>query len=144
MELIDLNAKIEIRNGTLVITDFETDDDEIVSYFSDVSPEKLEERLKTSLKVGVVALKTIGTTERIDYIEKEFYKLRQKFAKNLEETASELEEQVSNIFGEDGTFSTIIEEHFGENGKLVKQIFDPTIARARGPFPQSLTRCRIP
>jgi len=127
MELIDLNAKIEIRNGTLVITDFETDDDEIVSYFSDVSPEKLEERLKTSLKVGVVSLKTIGTTERIDYIEKEFYKLKQEFGKSLEETASELEKQFGVVFGEDGTFSKIIEEHFGENGKLVKQIFDPVI-----------------
>ena len=80
----------------------------------------------TSLKVGVVALKTLGTTEKIDYIEKEFYKLNQEFAKVLDETSSNIERQLKDTFGEEGSFSTIIDEHFGENGKLIKQIFDPT------------------
>ena len=120
-----MSAKVRVEEGSLFVTDFETSDDEIVSYFTEVSPENLEERFKTSLKVGVVALKTIGTTERIDYIEKEFSKLKGKFADTLEQTASELEEQLDETFGEKGTFSTIIDEHFGEDGKLVKQIFDP-------------------
>jgi len=122
----NLDAKIAVKDGTLFIKDFETREDEIVSYFSEVPPENLEERFTTSLKVGAVALRTIGTTERIDYIEKEFHKLRQEFAENLKETASELEKQLDGVFGENGAFSTIIDEHFGENGKLVKQIFDPT------------------
>lgn len=121
-----MEVKIGVEDGTFIVRDFETSDDEIVSYFSDIPAERLEERLRTSLKVGVVALKTIGTTEKIDYIEKEFYKLRQKFAESLTDTASELEKQLEEIFGKDGTFATIIDEHFGENGKLVKQIFDPT------------------
>lgn len=108
-----MGSKIEVENGTLVVKDFETSDDEVVSYFSDIPPENLNERFETSLKVGVVALKTIGTTERIDYIEKEFYKLRGKFSDNLTETASKLEEQINEVFG--------------EHGKLVKEIFDPTI-----------------
>lgn len=118
---------VKIEEGTLSINDFETDDDEIVSYFSEISPENREKRFETSLKVGVVALKTIGTTEKIDYIEKEFYKLRKKFSDSLAETASELENQVEETFGEDGAFSKIIDEHFGENGKLIKQIFDPAV-----------------
>lgn len=122
----NLNAKIKIENGTLFVGDFKTSDDEIVSYFSEISPENLEERFETSLKLGVVALKTIGTTEKIDYIEKEFYKLKHKFVEILNETADDLEKQIKENFGEEGTFSKIIDEHFGENGKLVKQIFDPT------------------
>jgi len=121
-----MDAKIAIKEGTLFIKDFETHEDEIVSYFSEVPPENLEERLITSLKVGTLALRTIGTTERIDYIEKEFHRLRQEFAEDLKGTASELKKQLDEAFGESGAFSTIIDEHFGENGKLVKQIFDPT------------------
>lgn len=121
-----MNTKIKIKNGTLFLEDFRTNDDEIVSYFSEISPENLEERFETSLKLGVVALKTIGTTEKIDYIEKEFYKLKHKFGEILNETTDDLEKQIEENFGEEGTFSKLIDEHFGENGKLVKQIFDPT------------------
>jgi len=119
-------TEIEIENGTLLVENFETNDSEIVAYFADISPENLEERFETSLKLGVVALKTIGTTEKIDYIEKEFYKLSEKFTEITEKTKEDVEEQVEEIFGENGSFSTIIDEHFGEKGKLVTDIFDPT------------------
>lgn len=119
--------EIKIENGTLFVEDFETNDGEIVTYFADIPPENLEERFETSLKLGVVALKTIGTTEKIDYIEKEFYKLREKFTEIIEKTKEDVEGQVEEIFGEKGSFSTIIAEHFGEKGKLVTEIFDPTI-----------------
>lgn len=118
--------QIKIENGTMFVEDFRTNDDEIVSYFSEISPENLEERFETSMKLGVVALRTIGTTEKIDYIEKEFYKLKHKFGEILNETADDLEKQIEENLGEEGTFSKIVDEHFGENGKLVNQIFDPT------------------
>jgi len=120
------NLGVKIEEGTLFIEEFETKDDEIVSYFSEISPDDFEQRLETSLKLGVVALKTIGTTEKIDYIEKKFLKLHQKFTEILKETSDDVENQINEIFGEEGTFSKIIDEHFGEDGKLVKQIFDPT------------------
>jgi hypothetical protein len=36
-----------------------------------------------------------------------------------------LDERFGKIFGEKGKVSTCIDEHFGEDGKLVKQVFDP-------------------
>ena len=67
-----MTGTIKVEEGNFLIENYETNDDEIVSYFIDIPSETIEDRFTTSLKVGVLALKTIGTTEKIDYIEKEF------------------------------------------------------------------------
>jgi len=121
-----LNAEIKVKKDSLVVKNFETNEAEIVSYFREIPTENLEERFEKSLKLGVVALRTLGTTEKIDYIEKEFHKLRQEFTGITDKTREDIETQIVEIFGEEGSFSATIDEHFGENGKLVKQIFDPT------------------
>lgn len=121
-----MNAEIKVEDRTLVVRDFATDDQEVVSYFSGVPSESMENKFESSLKLGVVALKTVGTAERIDYIEKEFGKLKQEFFDITEKTKEGIEDQIIDIFGEDGSFSTIINEHFGKDGKLVKQILDPS------------------
>ena len=131
---------IRVENGRLLVDGYETTDEEIVSYFDDIPPENIENRFTTSLKVGVVALKTIGTTEKIDYVEKEFFKLRQKFNEGLTEALDSVEDEINSILGKEGTFtqqmndhlgeegtlSTKIDEFFGEDGKIMKEIFDPT------------------
>jgi len=121
-----LKTEIKVKRDCLVVKNFETNEAEIVSYFREIAPENLDERFEKSLKLGVVALKTLGTTEKIDYVEKQFYRLRQEFAEITDKTREDIETQIVEIFGEEGSFSATIDEHFGENGKLVKQIFDPT------------------
>ena len=51
---------------------FETADQEIISYFESVKPDEFDERLTSILKIGISAIRTVGTTQRVDYIEKEF------------------------------------------------------------------------
>ena len=121
-----MNTEIKVKKDSLLVKNFETDEAEIVSYFKEIPAENLEERFEKSLKLGVVALRTLGTTEKIDYIEKEFHKLRQEFAGITDKTREDIETQIVGIFGEEGSFSATIDEHFGEEGKLVKHIFDPT------------------
>jgi len=134
-----LTPCIVIKDGKLLVSDFQTDDEEIVGYFKDVKPENIENRFVSSLKVGVVALKTIGTTERVDYIEKRFNNLNSKFAETLKETSDELSQKFTDIFGqngkvdslmaahfgEKGTVSEMIEKYFGKDGLIVKELFDP-------------------
>jgi hypothetical protein len=128
-----------IKDGKLLVSDFGIDDEEIVGFFKDVKPENIENRFVSSLKVGVVALKTIGTTERVDYIEKKFNNLNSKFAEILKETSDELSQKFTDIFGENGkvdslmaahfgekgTVSEMIEKYFGKDGLIVKELFDP-------------------
>jgi len=143
MQKFSLGARLKhhilIKDGKLLVSDFGIDDEEIVGYFKDVEPENIENRFVSSLKVGVVALKTIGTTERVDYIEKRFNNLNSKFAEILKETSDELSQKFTDIFGENGkvdslmvthfgekgTVSEMIEKYFGKDGLIVKDLFDP-------------------
>jgi hypothetical protein len=150
-----LQSHIQIKDNKLTIQDLEIEDSEIIEGFKDIKPEDIESRFKQALKVGIIALKTIGTTERIDYIQKEFNRLDTRFNEVLEGTAEQLSEKVDNIFGEEGTLPSLIddtfgkegkvdklmenhlgdkgtfadqlERHFGKDGKIVKELFDPTI-----------------
>lgn len=121
-----MTGRMRVEAGKFLIEHYETENDDVVSYFSEIAPENLEELFETSLNVGVVALKTIGTTEKIDYIEKEFNRLQQKFDAILDKTVTDMATHIEETFGEKGTFSELIDQHFGEEGKLIKLIFDPT------------------
>lgn len=104
---------------------FETKNQDIVSYFSELDEKTRNERFETALKIGVLSLRTMGLTERIDYVQKEFNSLNEKFNQTVDGTVSVLEEKFEQIFGENGQVSEVIKTHFGEDGKLVKEIFDP-------------------
>jgi hypothetical protein len=108
----------KVANGKLIIKEFQTNDEEIVDFFKEVNPEEFDSKLNSSLKVGVTALKTVATTERIDYIEKEFQKLDTKFNDVLKQTMDKISENIDSTFGENGQVPAIIEKKFGENGTV--------------------------
>ena len=112
-----MTIRMRVEEGKFLIEHYETENDDIVSYFSEIIPENLEEMFETSLNVGVVALKTIGTTEKINYIEKEFNRLQQKFDAILDKTVTDMGTHIEETFGEKGTFSELIDQHFGEEGR---------------------------
>lgn len=108
----------KIANGKLIIKDFQTSDEEIVDFFKEVTPEEFDNKLNSSLKVGVTALKTVATTERIDYIEKEFQKLDTKFNDVLKDTVKQISDNIDKTFGENGKVPSVLEKKFGENGTV--------------------------
>lgn len=114
------DKELMIVNG-LNITDQET-----IIFFKDLERESdLEEKFKKILKLGVVATKIVGTAEKLDYIEKEFNKLDSRFDNKLDMMLAELSTKYEMMFGDDGKFSDLLKEHFGDNGKVVKDLFDP-------------------
>lgn len=121
-----MKRNIVIEKGKLLVKKFETSDREIVDYFEGIEPDACEERFETALKTGVTALKTVGITEKIDYIEKKFDGLNAKFSDSLDTTIDELDAKYEEIFGEKGKFAEIIKSHFGEDGKIIKELFDPS------------------
>ncbi len=120
-------ADINISNESLVINHFETTNQDVVSYFAGLKSEQVHSMFETALKVGVLSLRSANLTEKIDYVQKEFNLLSEKYSKKLEETMQGIGEQFEQAFGEEGSFSKVISDHFGEDGKIVKQIFDPTV-----------------
>jgi hypothetical protein len=126
-EVEEIESDFIFDKKKMLVKDFETEDNEIVSFFKDYEerPKEIKEKFENTLKVGVVAVKTIGVAEKIDYIQKEFNELDNKFKDTFTDVTEELDEKLEGMFGEEGTFSELLEEHFGEDGKIVKELFDP-------------------
>jgi hypothetical protein len=142
MEMESLEAEaldIFVNKGKLTVKAFQMSDREVASYFEDIEPEDREERLGSVIRTGVIALKAVGITEKIDYIQKEFMRLNSEFSESLEKAETDLDEKFEEIFGEKGKFSEIVKEHFGEDGKVVKELFDP----ARQGSPLNILRNEI-
>lgn len=95
-----MTCNIVIENGKLFVEHFETENKDIVSYFSEVPEEERASKFESLVLTGAIVFRTIGTTERIDYIEKAFNEFHRCFDDKINET-------------------------FGENGKIIKEIFDP-------------------
>lgn len=72
-----------------------------------------------------MALQSIRTLEKIDYVRKEFSELNSKFNEAWKKTLVDLQERFDFYFGDKGKITEIIEQHFGENGRIVRDIFDP-------------------
>ncbi len=126
MTLVTLSSDIVVEKEKLIVRKFETTEKDIVSYFQDIKdPETRRERFENALKVGVVAIKTVGLTEKIDYIEKEFQSLNHDFTDTLDSTIKEMDKKYEEVFGENGKFGEIIKQNFGEDGKIIKELFDP-------------------
>ncbi len=113
-----MSSKIQLEENGLTIQNLLIEDVEVREYFTEVKPEDMENRFRLAVKVGTIALKTMGTAERVDYIQKEFNKLDTKFNEILQGTANQLSENMNNIFGQNGTVLTMLETNFGEEGKV--------------------------
>ena len=109
------DSRIILDNDKIIIKDLIINEPEIVSYFQNLSEsENLEQRLEKLLKIGIAISKSISTTENVSYVEKAFENLNSNFTHNLE-----------TAFGEKGQFSEILKKQFGEDGAIIKELFNP-------------------
>jgi hypothetical protein len=122
---LDGDAVISIADGELTIKNFQTSDPDIVDYFEKQQDEIKQERFVSALRTGVMALKSTDISERVDYVEKKFEKLHNNFENKISGTFDDLVNLHDGIFGENGQMRDIMTEHFGENGILLKEVFDP-------------------
>jgi hypothetical protein len=140
-------GKVIVEKDRINVEDFETYDKDIVNYFQSIEPEEQVERFENALKVGVVAVKTVGLAENINYIEKEFQTLNHDFTDTLDSAIKEMDKKYEEIFGEKGKFGEIIQQNFGENGKIIKDLFDPNkegtpLYNLRNDFRNEITQLR--
>lgn len=129
MQTLAFPQKIHIEEDDLIVEFFTTDDSEVVSFFRNKKKDEYAQVLEMALKAGCIALRSVAVVEKIDYIQKEFNQLDNRFSTNLKDTLNQLDNKYNDYFGEKGKISELISAHFGENGKIVKEIFDPEKGR---------------
>lgn len=115
MTSVEQDHRIVVESDQVTVRNFTTHDSDIVTYFENLDEsDNLEQKLESALKIGIAAIKSIGVTGNVNYVEKAFDSLNEKMKQELE-----------LVFSKDGKFSGILENQFGEDGKLIKDLFDP-------------------
>lgn len=115
MTTVEQTSKITVESNQVIVEEFQTNDYEIVSYFENLGEsDDLGQKLENALKVGIVAMKSIGVAGNVNYVEKAFDHLDSNFKQKLDV-----------VFGDNGQFSGVLKEHFGEDGKIIKELFNP-------------------
>ncbi len=115
MAIVSKSKHVFVDDNQISIKDFTTTDKDIHSYFANMpESEDIDKKFEHALKVGVVAAKTIDTAGNVDYVEKEFNKL-----------ISGLHQMMEEVFGDNGKFSKLLNENFGEDGQLLKDYLNP-------------------
>lgn len=82
--------------------------------------------VKRALKVGVIALRDMLVTEKIDFVKREFGKLCFELDAVFQQELGKdgMKGELDKIFGNSGKLQLCLENLFGNNGKLVRDILD--------------------
>lgn len=111
-----------IEDDRIVVEQFEITDSDVVEFVKS-RDEPPAEALRLALRVGVSTIRLSDTTEELEFVRHEFDKLNREMEDELNEFRDDLESWFDE---ENGDFASIINDHFGENGRLVNKVFDPT------------------
>jgi hypothetical protein len=140
---ITFGLEIDESAGEMVLSSYSTTDPEVVKYFVSLAEDQRQTQFDLALKLGVVALRTMGTAQNVDYVEKCFDSMFKDFSNKLESALGDkgtvkqvvdeyfgdrgsVTDMVEKTFGDDGKFAKHLKDTFGPDGKIVKEIFDPS------------------
>ncbi len=105
---------VHVTNKKVTINSFSTMDPNVVSYFASIAELDRHTKLEEVLKIGIISMRSVADTGAANYVDKAFENLENKFTNILD-----LE------FSDAGKFNNLLRSHFGEDGLVVKEIFDP-------------------
>jgi hypothetical protein len=114
------------KTKTVTIERLKMQDPEFYEIISDQKENLRTGFVKKALKIGAIALKDIAVVEKIDYVKREFQRLCDELDKVfLHELGEEgMHGELDAIFGETGKLQQCLDNVFGSNGRLVRDILD--------------------
>jgi SWIM zinc finger len=116
---IQISPNFSFSKEGMLVREFVTSDREVVPFFESIKEgSEVEKKFEQVLRIGVVALKSTSVAEKMDYVEKGF----SHFDSRTKDRFTEFERKVEEVFGEHGIFSDAL----GENGKIIRELFDPS------------------
>lgn len=94
--MADFELRADTSTNTVTIDGAQIEDRDIAAYFDDVPNDQREERLQTALLLGVIALKSTETAARVDFVEKRFNELEQRFQQEVQEVLDKNRDLLQN------------------------------------------------
>lgn len=118
----DTTVELDIKNGRLTIKNLVTADKEIVEFFSKLKPDLLQDSFISALRMGVISTKSTQSSEKTDYVDKKFDKLRNEMLSYVQE----IQDLHEDNLGDDGILKKVIDERFAEfrNALNIKEAED--------------------
>ena len=116
-ESSDKIVDIDEEGETITITGFTLEDPDVAEYFRSQDPQQRKERLKAVIQTGVLALKSTDITTRVDYVKKEFERLRRDIDSYFA-SEGKLPAIMEKYMGDEGKINEILEQYVGENGDM--------------------------
>jgi len=126
LERIKSQIILDKRTESILIKNLEIKDHDLFEVVSDQKEMERAEFVKRALKVGVIALHDVLVTEKIDYVKREFERLCFELDKifKLELGKEGMKGELDKIFGDSGRLQQCLEDLFGSDGKLARDILD--------------------
>lgn len=126
LERIKSQIILDKRTESILIKNLEINDHDLFEVVSDQKEMERAEFVKRALKVGVIALHGVLVTEKIDYVKREFERLCFELDKifKLELGKEGMKGELDKIFSDSGRLQQCLENLFGSDGKLVRDILD--------------------
>lgn len=126
LERIKSPIILDKRTESILIKNLEIKDHDLFEVVSDQKEMERAEFVKRALKVGVIALHHVLVTEKIDYVKREFERLCFELDKifKLELGKEGMKGELDKIFGDSGRLQQCLEDLFGSDGKLARDILD--------------------
>lgn len=117
---------LDKKTESILIKNLGIRDHEVYEVISDQEELERPEFVKRALKVGIIALKDVLTTEKIDHVKREFERLCFELDRifKLELGKEGMKGELDRIFGDNGKLVQCLDNLFGSNGKLVRDILD--------------------
>ena len=108
-------GRVDVAGDRLVVRNLEVSDPDVVSYFAGLDdPDQRVQRLEQALRIGVLSIASTGTTQSVDLVERAFKSL-----------GAEFDRKMDAVFDEKGPLSDVIERHFGGDGAVIREHFNP-------------------
>jgi hypothetical protein len=115
-----MNAVVDVSDGTVSINEFEISDSAVVKHFEEIDEDERVEELGRVLELGVQTVDLAATSGREEFVERKFEEMQSEFETEIERIENEVEEK----FGTDGEVPEVFEEHLGNDGTLRQQLDD--------------------
>ena len=120
---------VALSDGALHVVDWMTRVPQIVQFFEQMAiagkGSQFGTILEQALTAGVVSIQAGGVSINVDYIQKEFERLRNQLKSDLDGASATLTQVTESTFSQEGgTLVRALEKYLGEGGRLA-DLFDP-------------------
>ena len=108
----DEDEKVFVEDETLTIKDYETEEEDIVSYFQNLEKgTNLDEALEKVLKLGVIAAKSSQVGSQVDYIQNKINTIQYKIGEQFGEQERALLNAIQKLKEDLGISKAVDTEH---------------------------------